>query len=510
MLNKNSEKFLILPMLILMFAQIGTSSDNSVLTVAAGSLTKLLNANTEDITFANLIYPLCAGPLMVFGGMTGLVIGWKKNFRLGLLLIILGEIILCTTNDIFKFIWVGRILVGIGASLVVPSILGLVPCFYSGKQITIAFGAIGAATGIATGFSPIIAGILIDKFNYKVGFGFICVYFIILFISSFLLPKIEDENEKIKLDVIGVIIAFISIFSLMIGIIKLHLLYILFGIIMSLFLIYIEKNIENKKGYALIPQSFIVIRQVRNGLYASFATFYYIGGMVLPLQYLLNVVGYNAMETGIISSACGLTIFIFSFITDSIFKNLHPANILKIGYLVMACGSFITAKSFDGIFSIYIYLLGTAIGGAGFGIVASQASTVVAAATIPRDAKQSGGIQATARNIGQAMSIAILGVVFSYSINEMWNSKIDKIDFNFADVSKLKALNMQLYSDDEFKNKLINIGLNDSNDIENILKINEEIRNNSIKNSMYVLAGSYILFLFGTGGIIKKVNDFDK
>ena len=52
--------------------------------------------------------------------------------------------------------------------------------------------------------------------------------------------------------------------------------------------------------------------------------------------------------------------------------------------------------------------------GIGIGLVGSQCSNIVATATNTRDAEQSGGIQTTSRNIGQALGVAILGMVMLF------------------------------------------------------------------------------------------------
>ena len=77
------EKFLVLPILVLILAQMGTSGDNGALSLAATALTQDLGATVADIQLANMVYSLMAGAFMIAGGMMGTIIGWKKNFRIG-------------------------------------------------------------------------------------------------------------------------------------------------------------------------------------------------------------------------------------------------------------------------------------------------------------------------------------------------------------------------------------------------------------------------------------------
>ena len=152
--QKQKKQMLYLPLIVLMFTQIGTSGDNAVLSVATNALISALHASMNDIQLANMVYSLCAGAFMVAGGMLGIIIGWKKNFRIGVILAIIGEVMLAISTNVVMFTWGGRLLVGLGASFMIPSVLGLIPGIYSGKERVFAFGAIGAATGIAAAAGP--------------------------------------------------------------------------------------------------------------------------------------------------------------------------------------------------------------------------------------------------------------------------------------------------------------------------------------------------------------------
>lgn len=54
------EKFLVLPILVLIMAQMGTSGDNGALGLANTELVTILGATTPDIQLANMVYSLMA------------------------------------------------------------------------------------------------------------------------------------------------------------------------------------------------------------------------------------------------------------------------------------------------------------------------------------------------------------------------------------------------------------------------------------------------------------------
>lgn len=168
-----------------MMAQIGTATDNV-----------LLGISIAEVQLANVIYAACAGSFIITGGMLGIKIGWKNNFRLGALLCMVGELAVASAPNIFILTWVGHVLVGVSGSLLIPSVLGIIPVIYKGKDRAVAFGAIGLANLI-----PLVLGYIIDALGGRVVFGCLAVHFGIIFFGSLKMPEIEKSTSKVLMDV---------------------------------------------------------------------------------------------------------------------------------------------------------------------------------------------------------------------------------------------------------------------------------------------------------------------
>ena len=97
--NPAAEKFLVLPVVILILAQMGATGDNGALSLAAMALTHDLGATTSDIQLANMVYPLMGGAFMIAGGLVGTIIGWKRTFRIGAALCAVGELTCAATEE---------------------------------------------------------------------------------------------------------------------------------------------------------------------------------------------------------------------------------------------------------------------------------------------------------------------------------------------------------------------------------------------------------------------------
>lgn len=168
-----------------MMAQIGTATDNV-----------LLGISIAEVQLANVIYAACAGSFIITGGMLGIKIGWKNNFRLGALLCMVGELAVASAPNIFILTWVGYVLVGVSGSLLIPNVLGIIPGIYKGKDRAVAFGAIGLANLI-----PLVLGYIIEALGGRVVFGCLAVHFGIIFFGSLKMPEIEKSTSKVLMDV---------------------------------------------------------------------------------------------------------------------------------------------------------------------------------------------------------------------------------------------------------------------------------------------------------------------
>lgn len=532
-------KYKFLGLFPLVMAQIGTSGDNSVLTVATASLLASLNATMSDIQLANIIYSLCAGCLMIVGGMVGLIVGWKKTFRIGAAMCAVGELVVAFSGNIFMFTWGGRLLVGIGASFLIPSVLGLIPGLYQGNDRAFAFGAIGAATGIASCLGPIAAGFLIDTFDWRIAFSCMAVYFTIVFVGSLLVGDVPLPEQKVRFDLKGTVVAVAGLFLLIIGISKIPvwglidpiappviggsplvlfgmspaLFIALLGLITLVLLVRIERNVEKTYGSCLIPSSFLTTPQVRSGLYLTAMLFLCFGGsFFLVITYLQLVAGFSAIMTGIAMSAMAIPMIVFSMGIPKFSPDASPKKICRTGIAMVALSTIPMALSLNPYGVNWLMYVGLFFFGAGQGFVASQSSNIIAGAVNARDAQQSSGIQTATRNVGQAIGVAILGVVMLFSITGTFkDAALSSADLSSTSKTVISEQASIGFMPDAAFAKYIADKAANADDAAVLTAINRSTRQNSTQLGLYVLGFICALFWLSTGPLpnekITKYNE---
>lgn len=519
------ERFLVLPIIILILAQMGTTGDNGALSLAASALTRDLGATTSDIQLANMVYPLIGGAFMIAGGLIGTIIGWKRTFRIGAALCAAGEVALAFAPNMMVFIWVGRVLVGFGASFLIPSLLGLVPKMYRGANRTLAFGCIGAASGLSA-LLPLCLGVVMELAGMHATFLVLAAYFLMVLGVSFGLPEIEEAEEDLRFDGIGVALAAAGLFMFLVGISSVSswgLIEPLDGAPFSVFgispalplaacgilvlgmLIKVERGVEEKNGVALLPQSFLRTPQVLAGLVANALTFFFLGVQsILMAPYLQLVAGWTPVEVGLISIVTGLPTFAFALGIPKLAPKANPRHVIQVGYVVMAAALCVMALSvtINGSSPVGVYL-GAFLAGVGAGTVSSHASNVVALAVNERDAAQSGGIQSTMRNVGQAIGIALLGAVLLFGISNTVYSRAAADPAISPEVSsQIEHLSVNLGSNKAFEDQIAGITMTDAERAD-LVRIEAQARFDSTRVAYAVGAAIILLGLVTTPSITK-------
>lgn len=475
-----AEKFLVLPILILILAQMGATGDNGALSLATSALTHELGATTSEIQLANMVYPLVGGAFMIAGGLVGTIIGWKKSFRIGTLLCAAGEVSLAFAPNMTMFIWVGRVLVGFGASFMIPSVLGLIPLLYRGRNRMVAFGCIGAASGLSA-VLPLVLGVVMETAGMRATFLTLGVYFVTVFVISLTLPDTHQVDERLKFDGLGVALAASGLFMFLIGMsgisswglvtplsgcpftifgISPALPLIACGLVALALLVHVEGEVERKNGIALLPSAFLKTPQVLAGLVANALTFFFMGAQsILMAPYLQLVAGWSPIDVGTISIVTGVPTFVLALGIPKLLPRANPRRVIQTGYVAMALALGIMAFSvtIDGCSTLGVYL-GAFMAGVGAGTVSSHASNIVALALPEREASQSGGIQTTMRNVGQAIGVALLGAILLFGITSAVRAKVDADpSVSSAVKQELAGMTINLGSDAEFEAQIKDI-----------------------------------------------------
>ena len=434
----------LLALAVLALAQLGTSADNGTFSVATADMIGKLSASVADIQLASTVYSLMAGALMLASGLAGSLVGWRRTCRLGLGVVLVGEVLTAVAPNAAVLIWCGRLAVGLGASLVIPSVLAMVSQLFEGKARIQAYGVIAGSAALAT-LTPILSGWIVDEFGFRVAFAGQAVFFLALFCASAALPKTPVLAAGGRIDWLGAGVTSTGLLLVLCGLsrlsswgvwrplagapavagVSLAPVLIVIGLVILAVLVPIERRVEARGGTAVLPPSFMRSPQLRSGVIAIALPFFYMGAQgLVTTSYLQLVLGLTARDTGLLGIISGVPMLLGAMMIPRRWPGAPAWRVVRGGYLLIALGC---ALQVWGMLSSTLapqMLLGTFTGGMGVGLVNSQANNLVAGSVPASAAQQTGGIQGAARNIGMALGTAIMGSVLLVTMNNGLSARI--------------------------------------------------------------------------------------
>jgi MFS family permease len=178
----------------------------------------------------------------------------------------------------------------------------------------------------------------------------------------------------------------------------------------------------------LIEFSLFRIPSFRNGNFAALIVSLGEFGIILSLPlWLQNVLGYDALQTGFVLLALALGAFVASGVAGGLGNRVSPTTIVQIGIAaevvgVAALGFAITASATW--LSIVPFLF---IYGIGVGLATAQLTGVVLKDVPVEQSGQGSGTSSTARQIGSALGIAVLGTILFTSVGLSLDAKLNDI-----------------------------------------------------------------------------------
>lgn len=512
-----------LPLVVLCLAQFIASADNVTLSIATHSLMHDLGASMTQVSTANTMYPLVAGTFMIAGGMLGGVMGWRRTFRLGCVIYLLAELCATLAPSINVFIWVARIFAGLGGSFMIPSVFGLITGLYSGRQRAMAFGALGAASGFSFALGPIICGALLDTLGWRWAFGAIGVLLILVLLCSLFIKEPEQSGESVRFDFPGFVLATLGLFLVIFGVLQIStwgllapfnppftvfslspaLFLVVAGLLVLWLMLYWENKRETRTGSALVPRAFLHTPQVRAGLYlTAYIFFAYSSGIFCVVSFSQLVIELNAIQTGWLIVPFALSLASCSLGLPVILHNRRPRKECRIGLALGIVGAMVTAGGIhEQSFSLGLITLGLCFIGASMGIIAANAPFLVTSGLPEKEARQSGGIQAAARDIGQALGVALVSMVMLTTLTLSMKDKSPQIQLSVQTRSVLQHMAVVPYvGDASFRTLMLKAGVT-SHDIPALTRTYQQSRAGVTRAGLWSMAVVTLLFLMGTKNI---------
>src|SRR5579863_1535162 len=399
--------------------------DVSIVNVAIPAIRSNLNANNADIQFVIAGYGLAYAVMLITGGRLGDIFGRKKLFLIGMSGFVIASA-LCGLAQSAIMLDLSRVLQGAMAAMMYPQVLSVIEVSFPPQERARVFGFVGAVIGIATITGPLAGGLIIR--NDITGGSWRWIFLVnlpigiaALIAATRLISESRAPNAT-RLDLGGFALSTVGILLLVYPLVEGQVAgwpawtFICMGLSPFLLLAFIlyERSLPSTR-FPLVQLSLFQIPSFRVGVAISAVFIAGIPAFFFTFSLMLQVgLGYSALNAGLTTIPWSLG----SAVASAMSSRVAP----RLGKWTIAIGSTLLVIGIVGIM-LTLHIAGTSVtgwdlipsflvSGLGLGTVIAPLLNIILAGVPGRDAGSASGVLTTFQQLGGAIGVAVVGVVF--------------------------------------------------------------------------------------------------
>jgi len=399
--------------------------DITILVTAIPTLSSELGATTDQLQWILAAYTLALAGLLIPAGVLADRLGRRKMLLVGLLLFGVASVAasqMTTANGLILM----RVLMGVGAAIVLPLALAILPTIFSAEERPKAIAFVSGATFLGLPLGPLVAGYLLSHFAWGSVF-LINAPVVVMALAGvwFFVPESRDPQAP-PLDVVGAVFSVAGVSSLVYGIIEqpaygwtdrgVLAALIAGAVLLAGFTVWelrtrsplVDLRLFLNPRFSWATAGFVTVGFAMNGV------LFVIG------PYLQVVMGNDAQGTGLRLLPIIGAMMVGAVTAARLMRRIPTKAMLAAGFLLTSGG---------------LVLLSRAGADTGYGLVAAAQALMglgIASAMIPSvdsilsaiPENETGGgtaLTRTLQNVGGSLGVAIMGSI----LNSAYRSRID-------------------------------------------------------------------------------------
>ena len=413
-----------LALILLCSAQFVVVLDASIVNVALPSIGTALDFSQENLPWVVNAYVLTFGGFLLLGGRTADLLGRRRVFMAGLLLVAVASLaagFAATEGQLIA----ARAAQGLGAAIISPAALSIVTTtFNDGAERNKALGVWGAVAGSGGAAGVLLGGILTDGLGWEwVLWVNVPVALIALALAPRLIAESRAEHETRAFDVAGAVTVTAALSILVYAVIdatdagwgstQTIGLLALSAALLAAFI-----AIELRTAKPLVPFSIFRIRTLTGanvvGLLVGaslFSMFFFIS------LYMQQVLGYSAIHAGLSYLPLAVTIMATAGIASQLVTKVGYKPVLAVGLLFIVAGLlWFSRVSVGGGFTTDI-LGPSLLAAAGLGFAFVTTTIAAVSGVEETEAGLASGLINTSQQIGGALGLAVLSTIATSHTN---------------------------------------------------------------------------------------------
>ncbi|MFC0038989.1 MFS transporter [Actinomadura rayongensis] len=421
--------------------------DATIVGVLLPQMVDGLGLTTAGAEWITSVYALVFAALLIPAGRAGDLFGRRRLFLLGTVVFTLASLGVAAAQSGGALV-AARAVQGVGASMIMPAALSTLNTLFTGRDRHVAFGIWGSILSGMAALGPLLGGALATGGGWRWAFWLNLPLGAALIAGAFaLMPETRGRPATARgplaeIDWTGGALSALGLGALVWGIIEGQTygwwtavaphrglspvpVALVLGAVLLVALVLVERARAAAGRPVMLDLALFRVPNFRHGNLAS--ALVNVGELgivfVLPL-FLLGVHGTSPVQISLALLPLALGAFLSGAAAGRFGRRVGPHRIVQGGMaleVAAVLGLAVTLSPSTGGLGVAPWML---LYGVGLGLTAAQLTNVSLADVPPERSGQASGTQSTARQIGAALGIALIGTVFATSLGRTVTARL--------------------------------------------------------------------------------------
>lgn len=387
--------------------------DTTIVSVANPAIKAALDPSTnnlDNVVWVTSAYLLAYAVPLLITGRLGDRFGPKNIYLVGLTIFTVASL-WCGLSDSLGMLIAARAVQGFGAALMTPQTMAVITRTFPPDRRGAAMGLWGATAGVATLVGPLAGGLLVDGAGWEWIFFINIPVGVIAFVLAWILvPRLETHPHRF--DITGVVLSAAALFLIVFGLQEGEKFdwapwvwaMIVAGIAVLAVFIWTQAR---TKSEPLVPLDLFRDRNFSVSNLGIAIVGFTVTSMSLPLMFFIQLArGLTPTESALLLIPMAVLSGVLAPFAGRLLDRTDPRFLLVPGLLMVAGSLFWYATLMNADTPIWMFLLPSALMGAGNAGMWGPLATTATRNLPPRQAGAGAGIYNTTRTIGSVIGSA--------------------------------------------------------------------------------------------------------
>jgi EmrB/QacA subfamily drug resistance transporter len=428
--------------------------DATVVNVSIPAIRADFGASLREVEWVNSLYSLVyAAFIITWGGIADLW-GRRRMFVTGVAVFVLASAACGAAPNIGVLI-AFRAVQGLGAAMLSPATLSILSSTFKGRERGIAFGVWGATAGASAALGPILGGWFTTDFSWRWIFWINIPVGAIAIVGSLLaVQESRDPGRRFRLDPAGIALSTLGVGAIIFGLIEgqgygwgvpkeqfsafgwswpadapvsIVPFCFAFGAIALAAFVFVERWQARRGLQPLFDLDLLEHRGFRFGLVTVLIVALGEFSLIFVLSlFLQSVQGLTALEVGVAFLGLAIATMIAAPLAGFLSSRVGAKWAVTSGMCLEAIAIFSIGRVISTDTNIWALEPLFALYGVGVGLAIAQLTNLVLSDIPPAKAGIGSGANNTARQLGAALGVAILGAILSAQVSAVGKDELAK------------------------------------------------------------------------------------